>query len=221
MSVWLYGVVEGQTEETFFRTVLRPHLAAHNVWVYASQVTTSRDRGTRLRGGMTAYGRVKTDLSNWMRQDKRAEARFTTMFDFYRLPQDFPGWLQSANFSDPRARVRVIEESFAQDVNDLRFIPYIQMHEFEALLFTDVTQLQIMYPSDKKAIAALAQVGHAYDSPEDIDLRHPPSKRILEHLGTYNKPAAGPIVTEIIGLDRIRRACAHFGEWLSKLESLK
>ena len=37
-------------------------------------------------------------------------------------------------------RVEVLERSWSQETGDSRFIPFIQLHEFEAYLLSDVSQ---------------------------------------------------------------------------------
>ncbi len=87
--------------------------------------------------GLIRYAKLKNDLLRWIREDKNSDARFTSMVDLYRLPSDFPGRDSAMRFRDPFARVQSLEESFGVDIGDRRFIPHIQLHEFEALLFSD------------------------------------------------------------------------------------
>ena len=94
---------------------------------------------------MTTYQKAKQDILTWMKEDDHAECRFTTMFDLYRLPDDFPGYEQSKSISDPYLRVMFIERELAKDIDDYRFIPYIQLHEFEALIFADPQRIDWEY----------------------------------------------------------------------------
>lgn len=73
------------------------------------------------------------------------EHLFTTMFDFYALPDDFPCFKKSSHYSDIRERISFIETEFAKDMGFDAFIPYIQLHEFESLLFVDITRLESDY----------------------------------------------------------------------------
>ena len=91
MAVRLHFIVEGQTEETFVNQVLRPHLAYRSIVVDARCIQTSRKGGTKHRGGINNYELPKQDIFRWIREDRRPDARFTTMFDLYGLPQEFPG----------------------------------------------------------------------------------------------------------------------------------
>ena len=99
----------------------------------------SRDKrkAREYRGGLLGYERAKKDIRAWLKEDKHTECRFTTMFDLYALPDDFPGYAEAMSTSDPYDRVGILEQKMAEDIGDSRFIPYIQLHEFEALILAD------------------------------------------------------------------------------------
>ena len=110
------------------------------------------------------------------------------------------------------------------DIGDRRFIPFIQLHEYEAYLFTDVTQFKLFYPDSEMEIAALKKIADGVSTPELIDdgQHSAPSKRIIGQLPDYEaaKKAVGPQVGELIGLAAIRAKCPHFAKWLTRLEQL-
>ena len=222
MSIRLHFVVEGQSEETFVNRVLRVHLSQFEVWTDARCVYTSRQGPYWIRGGMTRYSRARRDVELWLKQDRGSDVRLTTMFDLYRLPLDFPGMVDAAKQHGVHEKVKILEAAFAKDVVDPRFIPYIQVHEFEALIFADVGRLSIPYPGPERtpALTELERQRKEYGNPEEIDLEAPPSKRIREQIPDYEKISAGILATEAIGLARIREVCTHFHEWLRRLENL-
>jgi hypothetical protein len=220
-------VVEGQTEETFVRDVLAPHLAVHHVVCTVRRVETGRRKlGPRhervFRGGLLEYERAKRDLLAWMRQDTNDDARFTTMFDLYALPDTFPKFADAKLKVDPYERVAVLEGALACDVEPYRFIPYVQLHEFEALLFADASGFATQFPGEDDGVAALVQVANEFANPELINdgAETAPSKRVEGALPAYRKPVAGPLIAAAIGLPGIRDACPHFDEWLATLERL-
>lgn len=220
----LHLVVEGQTEETFVRNVITPHLGKHGVSAVPRLVATSRSRGRISRGGVSKYLPIRRDLQCWMREDKSADVRFSTMLDLYALPSDFPGFDAAFVENDPYKRVGILEQAFFGNISDYRFLPYIQLHEFEALLFSDVPKFDWEFIEHDKAIHRLATVAESFETPEHIDdgPTTAPSKRIIGEIPEYEgrKTSAGPLIAEKIGLDIIRSRCLHFGEWLSKLETL-
>ena len=125
---------------------------------------------------------------------------------------------------DPYRRIRMLEESWARDTGDHRFIPHIQLHEYEAYLFVDVSVLSEYYQGHEQAVAMLEASVEAFDSPELIDdgIETAPSKRIMSHLPGYasDKPTVGVQAAERIGLSAIRQRCSHFSSWLEQIEGL-
>jgi hypothetical protein len=103
-----------------------------------------------------------------------------------------------------------------------RFVPYIQLHEFEALLFSEPTGFLEAFPDEQKAVSQLVQVRAQFPSPEEINdgVNTAPSKRILNALPDFQKPVAGLLTARRIGLAAIRRECRHFDEWITRLLGL-
>jgi len=215
-------VVEGQTEEAFVRALLSPHLSSVGVACAARCVETGRKRGRVFRGGVISYAKFHRDLTLWMRQDQGADAHFTTMLDLYRLPGDFPGYGDARALPDALGRAALLEERFCTDVSHHRgqFIPYIQPLEFEALLFSDPQVFLHRFPRCDQQVGALVTMQQCFPSPEHINDDEPPSKRILAVFPDYDKRADGPVMAAEMGLGPVRRQCAHFNEWLRRLEQL-
>ena len=224
MAVRLHFIVEGQTEETFVNRVLCPHLATLSIWTKARRVMTSHQHGVKYRGGIMRYAQAKSDIKAWIMEDQNPDARFTTMFDLYHLPTDFPGYKDATQISDPYRRIGTLEDALRGDIADLRFIPYLQLHEFEALLLSDPQKLDLQFPDRSTGIQQLVELASAFSSPELVNNgdKTTPSKRITDKIPEYGKrkQSAGPIVAEKIGLPTLRSKCEHFGEWLSSLEAL-
>lgn len=212
----LYVIAEGQTEQRFVKQILADHLGHYQISATASAVTTSRG----YKGGLPSYVKARNDIQRWLKEDKNPDVRFTTMFDLYQLPVDFPGY-HHAKQSDPYRRVEALETALAQDINDQRFIPYFQVHEFEALIFADPSKLATEYFGYESKLEILQALSHE-KSPEMINdgIDTAPSKRIMQVIPEYSKAVGGVNVVAAIGLDRIRQRCQHFHEWLQKLERL-
>ena len=224
MPVRLHFIVEGQTEETFVNRTLCPHLANLSIWVKARCVMTSRRHGVMHRGGIGNYAQAKRDINAWMMEDQNPDARFTTMFDLYGLPRDYPGFQDAARRPDPYERVSILEDTLSESISDSRFIPYLQLYEFETLLLSDPQKLDSQFYDRSVGIRRLVEVASGFESPERINdgINTAPSKRIANEIPEYGrmKASAGPIVAEKIGLPTLRLKCEHFGEWLGKLERL-
>lgn len=217
----LYITVEGPAEKAFADQTLTPHFADYNIEVKPRVVLTNRKLGKR--GGILDFNRIQGDLTRLMSQDKHPEARFTTMIDFYALPPEFPGWGEARRRNGSVERVRVLEQALQAQLGDARFLPYIQLHEFEALLYCDLSQLQRRLTGSEHGISALQrETGHL--QPEEINegAHTAPSKRIINHLPVYerSKVRVGAPAAAAIGLSALRSKCPHFNEWLTRLEQL-
>jgi hypothetical protein len=217
----LYITVEGQAEKAFADQALAPYLANFNIEVKPRVVLTNRKLGKH--GGILDFAKIEGDLTRLMKQDSHPEARFTTMVDFYALPPEFPGWTEARTKALPQDRVTVLEEALRRQFGDARFHPYIQLHEFEALLYCDLTELQHRIANSERGIATLQQEVAGL-RPEEINegATTAPSKRIIRHLPVYerSKVRVGAAAAAAIGLPALREKCPHFNDWLSRLESL-
>ncbi len=138
-----YILVEGQTELFFVPGVLDPFLKRYNLSLQAISIDTSaKQNPQRYRGGSAKYTRWRRDILRLL-ADPRA-VLVTTMLDYYRLPQDFPGRNeQSGTCFD---RVIYLERRFSEDIDNYKFIPYIALHEFEALLFANPEKIADSFP---------------------------------------------------------------------------
>ena len=217
-------IVEGHTEERFVKDVLSVHLALFEVYAVARKVKTSRHGKTIFKGGMTTYEKLKKDFSRWMKYDSNSNVRFTSMIDLYALPKDFPNYNKSTIINNPFQKVEYLEDEFARDIQDSRFIPYIQLHEYEALILSKPQSLKNIFLEHDAQINDLVELTKSFSSPELIDegFDTSPSKRIIQQIPSYRyvKSIAGPSTAKDIGLNIIRKHCPHFGNWLNQLEKL-
>ncbi|WP_017658458.1 DUF4276 family protein [Baaleninema simplex] len=224
--VRLYLFAEGQTEQTFADLLIKPHLAQYNVFMHRPRlIAHARQQGRVHRGGFVKYLPMKNDILRSLQEDKNSDVFFTTMIDLFRMPSDFPGLEESkSRQNNPFDRVDFLEECFAEDIGDRRFIPYIQLHEYEAYLFCDPTCFEYFYPKRNREIEVLQSIVDRYETPELINdgQTTAPSKRIIAEFPEYKKSKriVGSQLAELIGLSVIRQLCPHFNGWLSRLESL-
>jgi len=212
-------IVEGSAEKEFADKALKPHLAGYAIDVRPRLVLTNRKLGKR--GGILDFDKIRGDIGRLMKEDKHSEARFTTMVDLYALPSQFPGWAEAQKKTGSLARVQTLEKALEMEFAEPRFLPFIQLHEFEALLYCDLAELQRRIANSEDGIQALkAEVGTM--NPEDINEGETtaPSKRIIRHIPIYkrNKVRVGAPAAAAIGLDTLRKKCPHFGAWLKQLE---
>lgn len=220
----LHIVVEGSTEESFVKTSLVDHLAAHNVSASATIVgkAVSKGRGRHERGG-GSFKSWRKDIETILRGDSRANLRVTTLFDLYGLPRDFPGLSQFGNDADTNRRCDALQAELGAAIPDPRFIPYLQRHEFEALVLCGLSKLRYLTDAEEQVVGIEkleAQISGM--SPEDVnDGKHTaPSKRLEACVPGYSKSLHGPLVVEDVGLQTLRTRCPRFGRWVEQLENL-
>lgn len=222
----LYLFAEGQTEQTFADNILKPHLAQYGVFLdKIILIAHARKKGKAHRGGGRKYEPMKDDILRFLKQEKGSNVFFTTMIDLYAIAPEFPGLNESEKLRpNPVQRVDFLEKSFAEDIDDRRFIPYIQLHEYEAYLFTNPTCFEFIYDNCSDKVAVLKAIADSYETPELINdgTETAPSKRIISQFPAYEraKVADGSQFAELIGLEVIRARCPHFNLWLSRLELL-
>jgi hypothetical protein len=231
MAVTLYIVVEGDTEERFANQLLVPHLADRGVYAQSTKVLVRGRRGgaNTAGGGGRSYAKWKNDLTTWIKQQgHRRDVWFTTMLDLYGLgsfSDRFPEYDEATSITDPYRRAVVLEEAWSRVMGFQRFIPYLQLHEFESLLFVNICALKDIFIEQSAQVESLAaEIVAANKRPEEINdgKDTAPSKRIIRHVPQYNsrKASAGPQMAAAIGLPRLRAECRHFGAWVARIEQL-
>ncbi len=222
--------VEGESEETFVNTILSPHLQRFGFTdVSARLMGNSRQRDKR--GGVKAWSAVRGDIIKHLKGDSGCAA--TMMVDYYGLPKsggrEWPG-RQVAPNSSMADRPLEVEKAMLNDIaremgagfDPMRFVPFVMMHEFEALLFSDCANFA--HAIARPDLATSFQcIRDEFLTPEAINdsPETAPSKRIAKLMPNYQKPLMGTLALLAIPLDTVRRECPHFGEWLGRLEAIQ
>lgn len=225
---YLNIIVEGSSEEAFVNDVLVKHFASLGIFLSCRKITTGWDGLNKkpAKGGLLKYIKFRNDVTNWIQSDKNnPQFWYTSMLDLYAFPKDnqSPYTAVLQRIADPYLKINSLESAIAQDINHAQFIPYVQLHEFEAFLLADPDKLIIMYPESQTFINRLKKdIGEG--KPEEINEspQTAPSKRIIKYLPDYEgqKAQVGPLVAEEIGLAVLRCKCPHFNEWIIKLENI-
>lgn len=221
-------IVEGSSEEAFVNDVLKKHFASLKIFVSARKIRTGWDsiNNKPAKGGLLKYVKFRNDVTNWIESDRnRSDSWYTSMLDFYAFPKDnlSPFTKAIQDIIDPYKKITALESAIKKDINHPRFIPYVQLHEFEAFLLVDPDKLITMFPDEQGAINRLKRDIGSLEPEKINDSQHTaPSKRIIKYLPVYEgqKAQVGPLVAEDIGLDRLRKKCPHFNEWISGLEKI-
>jgi hypothetical protein len=217
----VYVVCEGQTEELFVNEILSNFFAARDIYLTPRLIGKPGHKGGNFR-----FERLLTDVRSLLGDSK---SYCTTLFDFYGLPSNFPGKEQAQSMTTGKDKAQAIKQSLLDRLTKelgedslRRFIPYVQMYEFEGLLFSDC--LELADAIGQRAIARkLQRIREEFDSPEDINDSKitAPSKRITTLYPAYDKPVHGSLAALGIGIAKIREECSLFDAWLQQLEHLE
>jgi hypothetical protein len=214
----LYILVEGPTETEFVNQVLQPYFADNYPHITVTPIGIETSPGHK--GGDARYeARYKPHIQRILRG--KQDMIVTSLIDYYRLRSDFPKFAQAAAISNIAQRVAFLEAACAQDINDYRFVPYIQLHEFEAFVFADINGFSD-FELDAKSRRNLQTIIDSYPNPELINdsPNTAPSKRLLTIIEGYEKPFHGNyIILANGGISTLLGKCPRFTAWINLLIS--
>lgn len=174
------------------------------------KITTNRQ--LHKKGGNIRYAYLENEVR---RISAQGCTLLTTFFDYFRLPADFPGYAESRNVEILESK---LNEALKKEIENLpSFIPYIQMYEFEALLFSDIKGFDLILDDEEK-LKQIQAIMEKYPNPEEINgnPETAPSKRLAK-IFNYDKVADSEIILEMVGLDQVCKKCPRFNQWLSFL----
>lgn len=211
-------VVEGDTEKEFVDKVLSPYLYSKGL------LNVNCFKIKHTKGGLTKYQHIKTDLINCIYE---SNVLVTTLIDFYALPKDFPKYEDAKKIVNRANRLTFLEKAIVEDLEsekDQEFpnlLPYIQLHEFEALVFSSIDAIKSLYSNEDAKFNELEQIIVAYPNPENINdsPQTAPSKRLKNDqlIRGYNKINDGIMIIEEAGIETVLRKCLRFKGWVETL----
>ena len=195
-------VVEGRTEGEFVKRILAHHLCNKGLLVKEHE----------LGGGVNLH-----KIAEEMRHFSSSYDVVTSLVDYY----GFQG-KQNATVAELEQRVRVEVRKRMPGSTGCKIYPYVQRHEFEGLLFSDVEAFGQIPGVTAANLQSLKMIRKRFSTPEDINDSETlaPSKRIKKVIPTYQKVVNGASLVEWITLAKIRQECKRFDAWLACLESL-
>ena len=217
----VYIICEGPTEVRFIKNVLAPSLGNRSLFLHPITIG-----GQSSKGGNVTFDRLFTNVRRQLRNNRQSYC--STLVDFYGLDSDFPGLELASTRSSLGAKADAVVDGLVAELRKridpeplLRFIPHIQMHEFEALMFSDAHAFADAIGRPDLG-QEFANIRRQFVTPEHIDDSPvtAPSKRILALYTEYEKPLMGERAARAIGLPKIRQECPLFGAWIAQLEAL-
>jgi hypothetical protein len=212
-------ICEGTTEQEFCNKTLLPYFAAKGIYVQAPRIEKSN-------GGIVNWSALKGQIENHLKHDP---AGFVSLLiDYYGIyaKHNFPAWEEASEIADKSDRLSFIEQKMKDDIDEklrYRFMPYMQLHEFEGLLFNQISIFHEQIPAaDLVNLPELQSTFDRFTNPEMINNTpdNAPSKRLQRIIKGYSKVVYGNILAEAIGLSRIRTKCFRFNAWINSIEAL-
>lgn len=213
-------ITEGPTEQSFVKEILCPYMSLQGVFL-----TPVILRKPGENGGDITFSRARNDIEKFLKQ--RSDTYLTLLVDYYGIGNDWPGYADAKRLVSHTRKAEVINAATADAVSNLfpeqnphqRFIPYVSMHEIEALFFSDPSALA------EKLGVQQARVNDILDQcgePEKINDSHDtaPSKRLHSLNSRYKKTVTGIALARAIGIPKMRSACPLFNAWLERLEKV-
>ncbi|MCP4265361.1 MAG: DUF4276 family protein [Candidatus Brocadiaceae bacterium] len=215
-------LAEGPTEKIFIADMVAPYLATeHSVFMTPIIISKPGEKGGDVR-----FARVKNDIELHLKQ--RMNTYLTLFVDYYGIKGDWPGLVEAKRQSKPNMKAEKINTATKVKVDSLfktfgsdrRFIPYVSMHEFEALLFSESQKAaELLHVPKHKIDEIISECGE----PENIDdsPMSAPSKRLENLSDRFKKTSTGIAIAKAIGLAKMREHCPLFNTWLTNVANLK
>lgn len=210
-------IAEGETEESFVNNILCPFFCSKGIYNSIQCFKTKHSHG-----GMSKYSYIKKDILNIIYEK---DVVVSMMIDFYRLPSDFPGFNDLKATQTHQEQANLLETRIKKDLEDSQnqlfdnFIPYIQLHEFEALVFASISGIDSLFERSEMDYNGLMNVIQQYPNPEDIN-NHPdtaPSVRLKKLISGYNKVLHGIDIINTVGMAELLEKCPRFKTWIESM----
>lgn len=184
----IYVICEGQTEEAFINHVVQAEFASEEIFLYPFLIGIKG----KHKGGNVNKSRLLKNIEISLLQQKNSYV--TTFFDYYGSDNDIPGKKEANQVSDMERKHQIICRALSDEVAQIvgescatRFIPFVQMYEFEAILFSDPAVMA--EKTDIKLKSKFESIVSGFSSLEHINnsKETSPSHRILDLYPEYEK----------------------------------
>lgn len=210
-------VCEGPTEQEFCKDVLFDYFIKRDICIEAPIIKHSG-------GGVVPWPMFLRQIIKHLYEK---EAYVSMLVDYYGIKDFhcFPKWEEANGIANHEKRIEFLEDAMLQEIPNsfrYRFIPYLQLHEFESLLFSDISAFEKTFMESELEIEKLQETASRYSNPEEIN-NNPntsPSKRLMDAVVGYNKVLYGNFLAMEIGLDKIMSSCPHFRKWIETLAKI-
>ncbi|MBR5216336.1 MAG: DUF4276 family protein [Bacteroidales bacterium] len=207
-------VVEGQTEQSFVNEVLTPYLQSKGVAIITPILIHTSKTG---RGGFVNYHHLHNTVKGLLKNPYDGNIVVSSFVDFFRMPNNMPDYDDAMRLGTDLQKVESLQQALGNSIADRRFIPYIQLHEFEALLFSNNNGFEYLWEDDMSS--KTKNIVDSFENPEDINSapETAPSKRLLAINQKYDKVLEGNVIALEVGINEMLAKCPRFADWVSRL----
>lgn len=209
-------ICEGPTEQAFCKDLLRDYFLTKDLLLEVPTIKHSN-------GGIVAWDTLRKQI---VRHLNEGDCVVSLLVDYYRIRDSykFPGWMESKSISNIYKRMNFLFEQMSENIDEdlrSRFVPYIQLHEFEGLLFSDISVFQRNFAKEQLDYRQLEDAVNEFASPEEINNgpATAPSERLKKAVVGYDKVTDGDFLAMEIGLEIIRKKCSLFNNWIERMEN--
>lgn len=221
----VFLIVEGSTEEQFFRKVLQEHFRSEDggylhyldvVQMPSKRNTTTRDK----KGGRVSFSAAVDNVRRFLSQTSHCQL-VMLILDYYGLHPTFLDHLPEGHSSHDE-RIEAIQERLEREINHPRFRFRLQVHEFEAFLFSDPATIASHFQQPEKQQELERILSSFGNDPERINdsPETAPSKRLVKLFPGFGKLTDGLVIASRIGIAGIRERCARFDEVVRLIEGV-
>lgn len=209
-------ICEGSTEIEFCKKILVDHFKKFSIKLSYTLILHSD-------GGIVKWEILKKQIEN--HYDDNNEVFISTFIDYYGIydHHKFPNWDLAEIEPNKTLRMDILQNGMKNDLDvKIKFIPYILLHEFETLAFSNYDVFEELYETNEAKLNKLKEICDNNPNPETINniKETAPSKILTKYIKRFKKTADSINITKKIGLDKIRQKCPNFNIWITKLENI-
>lgn len=206
-------VCEGPTEQEFCKEILYDYFIKKDICIETPLIKHSG-------GGVVPWSTLNRQVSKHLCEK---DVYVSIFIDYYGIKDSYkyPKWEEAKQISNHKERVEFLEAAMQEQLCQ-RFIPHLQLHEFESLLFSDISVFEKSFMPSELKMDKLRHTIKEFPSPEDINNspNTAPSKRIEDAVLGYKKVLYGNLLAMEIGIDKILATCPHFRKWIEDIQNV-
>lgn len=217
----IFLVVEGETEEKFYKEVFASAFPQHSFYV-AMIPQKKNARRRKNKGGAVSEDVIRNFLIRLLKHDATHCEKVILILDYYGLSKQFISFDKKST-SDLYEAIERIEKDFEEKINSQRFKFILQVHEFEAFLFSrpDILADELLVPEKEKDFNSIL---NSYKNNPELINDHKetsPYNRIKNIVPSFRKTSQGGTIAKRLGVSGIREKCRNFNKLCTIIERIK